>query len=77
MEKIISDTYFIPYIYGIYKYIYIYVYNSKYMNWCCWWMGVGDGQGILACCNPLGLKESDRLSNWTELIWTEFNESVI
>ena len=23
-------------------------------------LGVGDGQGILACCSPWGLKESDR-----------------
>ena len=32
-------------------------------------LGVGDGQGILACCSPRGLKESDRteLLNWTEL----------
>ena len=22
-------------------------------------LGVGDGQGILACCNPWGCKESD------------------
>ena len=31
--------------------------------------GVGDGQGILACCSPLGCKESDitELRNWTEL----------
>jgi len=27
-------------------------------------LGVGDGQGILACCGPRGLKESDR----TELL---------
>ena len=30
-------------------------------------LGVGDGQGGLACCSPWGHKESDRLSNWTEL----------
>ena len=23
-------------------------------------LGVGDGQGSLECCNPWGLKESDR-----------------
>ena len=23
-------------------------------------LGVGDGQGSLACCSPRGLKESDR-----------------
>jgi len=32
-------------------------------------LGVGDGQGILACCGPRGLKESDRteLLNWTDV----------
>ena len=30
-------------------------------------LGVGDGQGSLACCSPWGLKESDM----TELNWTE------
>ena len=31
--------------------------------------GVGDGQGILACCSPWGCKESDMTEalNWTEL----------
>ena len=31
-------------------------------------LGVGDGQGSLACCSPLGLKESDMTErlNWTE-----------
>ena len=30
--------------------------------------GVGDGQGILACCSPWGCKKSDRTErlNWTE-----------
>ena len=34
-----------------------------------WTPGVGDGQGGLACCNSLGLKESDTTErlNWTEL----------
>ena len=33
-------------------------------------LGVGDGQGILACCSPWGRKESDTTEqlNWTELI---------
>ena len=33
-------------------------------------LGVGDGQGSLACCSPWGWKESDttELLNWTELI---------
>ena len=31
-------------------------------------LGVGNGQGILACCNPWGCKESDTTEwlNWTE-----------
>ena len=35
-------------------------------------LGVGDGQGGLACCNSWGLKESDTTEqlNWTELNWT-------
>ena len=32
-----------------------------------WTPGVGDGQGGLACCNSWGRKESDTLSDWTEL----------
>ena len=38
-------------------------------------LGVGDGQGSLACCNPWGHKEldmTDRL-NWTERLFWEFN----
>ena len=33
-------------------------------------LGVGDRQGSLACCSPLGLKESDSTEqlNWTELM---------
>ena len=27
--------------------------------------GVGDGQGILACCSPWGHKESDTTEKWT------------
>ena len=36
--------------------------------------GVGDGQGILVCCSPWGLKESDKTEqlNWTELNWVYF-----
>ena len=33
-----------------------------------WSPEVGDGQGGLACCNSWGRKESDILSNWTELM---------
>ena len=32
-------------------------------------LGVVDGQGSLVCCSPWGCKQSDRLSNWTELNW--------
>ena len=37
-----------------------------------WTLGVGDGQGGLACCASWGHKESDRTErlNWTELNWT-------
>ena len=33
-----------------------------------WTLGVGDGQGGLACCSPWGHKESDTTEwlNWTE-----------
>ena len=38
-----------------------------------WTPGVGDGQGVLACCNSWGHKESDmsKQLNWTEpeIIW--------
>ena len=38
-----------------------------------WTLGVGDGQGGLACCYSHSLKESDTTQrlNWTELNWTE------
>ena len=34
-------------------------------------LGVGDGQGSLACCRPWGRKESDMTErlNWTEMNW--------
>ena len=35
-----------------------------------WTPEVGDGQGGLVCCYSQGCKES-RLSDWTELNWTE------
>ena len=40
-----------------------------------WTPGIGDGQGILVCCDPWGHKESDMTEwlNWTELNWTELN----
>ena len=31
-------------------------------------LGVGDGQGSLACCSPWVAKSQTRLSDWTELI---------
>jgi len=36
-----------------------------------WSLGVGDGQGGLACCDSWGRKESDTTErlNWTELNW--------
>ena len=40
-------------------------------------LGVGDGQGSLACYIPWGRKESDRLSDWTELNWTCFYNSKL
>ena len=38
-----------------------------------WTLGVGDGQGGLACCNSWGHKASDTTERlkWTELNWTE------
>ena len=32
-------------------------------------LGVGDGQGSLACCSPWVAKSRPRLSNWTEPNW--------
>ena len=36
-----------------------------------WSPGVGDGQGGLVCCNSWVAKSWTRLSDWTELNWTE------
>ena len=38
-----------------------------------WTLGVGDGQGGLACCNSWGRVAKSRtwLSDWTELNWTD------
>ena len=40
-----------------------------------WTLGVGDGQGGLACCSSWGHKESDTTEqlNWTELNWITAN----
>ena len=37
-------------------------------------LGIGDGQGSLACCSPWGRKESDTTErlNWTELKWSHW-----
>ena len=42
-----------------------------------WTLGVGDGQGGLACCNSWGRKESDMTEwlNWTELKGIELKYS--
>ena len=39
-----------------------------------WTLGVGDGQGGLACCGSWGRKESDTTErlNWTELYWNKW-----
>ena len=41
-------------------------------------LGVGDGQGSLACCSPWSRKESDTTEwlNWTELNWTDLDSSL-
>jgi len=41
--------------------------------------GVGDGQGILACCSPWGCKESDMTEwlNWTELNQTDGDSKMV
>ena len=36
-----------------------------------WTPGVGDGQGGLACCDSGVAKSRTRLSDWTEMNWTE------
>ena len=36
-----------------------------------WTPGVGDGQGGMVCCDSRVAKSQTRLSNWTELNWTE------
>ena len=43
-----------------------------------WTLGVGDGQGGLACCNSWGHKESDTIEwlNWTELKLVTFTLAI-
>ena len=40
-------------------------------------LGVGDGQGGLACCSPWGWKSQTRLSDWTELNWKNSFKSML
>ena len=42
-----------------------------------WTLGVGDGQGSLACCDSWGRKESDMTEwqNWTEVNWLIYLQS--
>ena len=44
-----------------------------------WTLGVGDGQGGLACCSPWGCKESDmtELLNWTVFLPSTWNCQLI
>jgi len=42
-----------------------------------WSLGVGDGQGGLACCDSWGCKELTRLSDWTELNWSNVRASLV
>ena len=39
-----------------------------------WTLGVGDGQGVLVCCDSWGRKESDTTER---LNWTELNPSSV
>ena len=41
-----------------------------------WILGVGDGQGDLACCNSWVAKSRTRLSDWTELNWRRGSLSI-
>ena len=40
-------------------------------------LGVGDGQGSLACCSPWVAKSRTRLSDWTELNWSPYFSSSV
>ena len=42
-----------------------------------WTLGVGDGQGGLACCGSWGHKESDTMSDRTELNYLTVVGSLI
>ena len=55
----------------------VYILSKVYWIWKCpfiriqWTLGVGDGQGGLACCDSWGRKESDMTEwlIWSDLIW--------
>ena len=42
-------------------------------------LGVGNGQGVLACCSPWSCKESDTSEqlNWTKLNWKDHKQDNI
>ena len=40
-------------------------------------LGAGDGQRSLACCSPWGCKESDMMSDWTELNWYTYTRITL
>ena len=44
-----------------------------------WTLGVGDGQGGLACCDSWGRKELDTTKqlNWTELNWKSLQQVAL
>ena len=44
-----------------------------------WTLGVGDGQGGLACCNSWGHKESDMTEwlNWTAYVILQWNSMIL
>ena len=43
-----------------------------------WTLGVGDGHGVLACCDSWGSKESDTTErlNWTDTFILHFSEAL-
>ena len=41
-----------------------------------WTLGVGDGQGGLACCDSWVTKSQTRQSDWTELNWKTLRRSI-
>ena len=41
-----------------------------------WTLGVGDGQGGLACCDSWGHKDSET-TDWTKLNWTEMYSTFV